>query len=113
MSDYYQVFSYDDTEIDQIVSTAAPDLVKVCFACNKPFLPNGRNAWRMKFCQRQHYIKCKICGNLLDIVPNKGIPNTCSKACNDLYYKCTLIHGVVKVCFRKKMKCQALLTLLI
>lgn len=85
MSDQYPAFSYEDTQIDKLVQSANPDTLRVCTACGKFFLPSGRNAWRMKFCQRKHYIKCQICGNTLDITPNVNIPSTCSKKCADIY----------------------------
>lgn len=85
MENTYSVYSYDDKNIDDVVKSTDIDLLKSCKACGKLFLPSGRNASRMKFCQRQHYIKCAICGNTLDITPNRLIPNTCSKKCGDVY----------------------------
>lgn len=85
MSEVYPTFSYDDDKIDDIILSADPNLLHICSACGKSFLPTGRNAWRMKFCQRQHYIKCKVCGNIADVTPNKFIPDTCSKPCGDVY----------------------------
>lgn len=85
MPDQYFAFSYDDSNVDEIVATAEPTLLKVCDACGKNFLPSGRNAWRMRYCQRQHYIKCKICGTPFDCSFEKRIPNTCSKRCGNIY----------------------------
>ena len=81
----HNAFSYDSPQIDELVSGAPSDKLRTCAACGKPFMPTGRNAWRMKFCQRQHYIKCQVCGNTLDITPNINIPNTCSKKCNNVF----------------------------
>lgn len=78
-------FSYDDAQIDNIILAAPKDSLKVCDACGKPFLPTGRNAWRMRYCQRKHYMKCKVCGNAFDCSFERGIPNTCSKKCGDIY----------------------------
>ena len=55
----YPAFSYDSESVDLVLADADKDALKVCDACGKSFLPSGRNAWRMRFCQRQHYIKCK------------------------------------------------------
>lgn len=81
----FPAFSYDSESVDLMLASADASALKVCDACGKRFLPSGRNAWRMRFCQRPHYIKCKVCGELLNIVPNKNIPNTCSKKCNDVF----------------------------
>jgi hypothetical protein len=81
----YPAFSYDDKDLDITLSNISEDQLKICDACGKPFLPSGRNAWRMRYCPRKHYIKCKICGSIADITPNKVIPNTCGKKCNGIF----------------------------
>lgn len=83
MSDTYPTFSYDDSQIDELLSVTSADKLKVCDACGKQFLPSGRNAWRMRYCQRQHYIKCAVCGNTKEISLTKGIASTCSRKCGD------------------------------
>ena len=85
MTGEYFAFSYEDQHIDDVISTAPADSLKICNACGKPFLPSGRNAWRMRYCQRRHYMKCKVCGSAFDCSFEKGIPNTCSKKCGDIY----------------------------
>lgn len=86
MTQTYPAFSYDDTQINITVASAPQEKLKVCDACGKTFLPQGRNAWRMRYCQRQHYIKCVVCGATKDITLTKGnIVGTCSKRCGDIY----------------------------
>lgn len=81
----YPAFSYDDKDLDTTLSNIPEDRLKICDACGKSFLPSGRNAWRMRYCPRKHYIKCKICGSTADITPNKVIPNTCGKKCSGIF----------------------------
>lgn len=85
MTMQYPAFSYDDIQLDKIIASAPDDKLKLCDACGKPFLPQGRNAWRMRYCQRKHYIKCAICGTVRDITLTKGsIASTCSRKCGDV-----------------------------
>ena len=86
MSDQYPAFSYDDPQIDEVVSSTPSDKLRVCTACGKQYLPTGRNASRMRYCQRNHYIKCRICGAVRDITLTKGnIVGTCSRKCGNIY----------------------------
>ena len=85
MADTYFAFSYDDSHIDEIVASASVDSLKICDACGKQFLPSGRNAWRMRYCQRKHFMKCKVCETIFDCSFEKGIPNTCSRKCGNIY----------------------------
>lgn len=86
MQDTYSAYSYDDSSIDDVISVVSRDKLKICDACGKLFLPSGRNAWRMRYCQRQHYIKCQICGAVRNISLAKGnIVGTCSKKCGDVF----------------------------
>lgn len=86
MQGTYSAYSYDDSSIDDVISAVARDKLKICDACGKLFLPSGRNAWRMRYCQRQHYIKCQICGAVRNISLAKGnIVGTCSKKCGDVF----------------------------
>ncbi len=85
MREQYPAFSYDNPEFEATLASVPVDQLKVCDACGKSFLPTGRNAWRMRYCQRKHYIKCKVCGSIADIAPNICIPNTCGKKCNGIF----------------------------
>ena len=81
----YLAFSYEDPQVESVVSSADADKLKTCDACGRLFLPSGRNASRMRYCQRQHYIKCSVCGAIRDISLAKGnIVSTCSRKCGDV-----------------------------
>ena len=86
MPKQYRAFSYENPQVESIISSTPSDKLKICDACGKPFLPSGRNASRMRYCQRQHYVKCVICGNTKDISLAKGnIPSTCNRKCGDIF----------------------------
>ena len=85
MDTQYLAFSYDDPKLNDVMSKAPCDDLRICDACGKQFLPTGRNASRMRYCQRQHYIKCAICGKVRDISLTKGyIVSTCSRKCGNI-----------------------------
>lgn len=86
MLDKYPALSYDDPSLEEIVSNISADKLRICVACGKQYLPTGRNASRMRYCQRKHYIKCQVCGTIRDITLTKGnIANTCSKKCGNIF----------------------------
>ena len=80
------LFSYDDIDFDNELSQQDPDSLKSCEACGKKFLPYGRNAKRMRFCNRQHYRSCPVCGKNYNIDLSVGINSikkSCSRSCNN------------------------------
>lgn len=76
-----EVLVDENPEFEEIINSEPASNLKVCAICNRPFMKS-----RAKYCPRQHYLKCLVCGNRVDILPshiNGTVPKTCSKACAD------------------------------
>jgi len=73
----------DNPEYDQMVGGQPLEKLKPCLLCGKPLIKNGKS----KYCGRQHYTKCVVCGTRIDIIDKyfRGgfVPKTCCKTCAD------------------------------
>ena len=75
------IYSDDDLIVDMSKPT------KECLACHKPFnIPQGRNGNRIKYCMRNHFSYCEICGNKFELsrdsLQNSSkVKTTCSRKC--------------------------------
>lgn len=77
-----KIFVDEDSQIEEIIAELPSDKLKFCLICGKPFEKS-----RAKYCSRQHYTECSICGAKIVITPkhiNGVVPKTCSKSCADL-----------------------------
>lgn len=77
-----KIFVDEDSEFEESISSMSPHNLKDCLICGRPFVRS-----RAKYCSRQHYTTCLVCGSRVDILPkhiNGVIPKTCSKSCADL-----------------------------
>ena len=82
-------------------------LHKICAYCGEPF---DTKSGTQKFCKRQHYGKCAICGKEYPITLGTEYKSTCSKACGSELRKrtCQSVYGgIAPACnadVRKKME---------
>lgn len=60
----------------------ASAITRVCEACGKNFIPEGRNKKNQKYCGRTHYSYCEYCGKeFIQPYINSSIKHTCSVKC--------------------------------
>lgn len=82
-------------------------LHKICAYCGEPF---DTKSGTQKFCKRQHYGKCAICGKEYPITLGTEYKSTCSRACGSELRKrtcLTVYGGIAPACnadVRKKME---------
>lgn len=75
------IFVDEVPEFEETVAKEPSSNLKVCLICGKPFIKS-----RAKYCNRQHYVSCLVCGNKIAITSshiNGVVPKTCSKTCAD------------------------------
>lgn len=81
------IYSYNNDEIESAILSADKSELKICQACNRPFLPYGkRNRGRLKYCNRVHYSVCPVCGKEFQVNLSGGldcVSRTCSRECGN------------------------------
>ena len=76
-----KIFTDENPQLEEAIAKESHDNLKACLICGRLFIRG-----RAKYCSRQHYINCLVCGSKVKILPshiNGSAPKTCSKACAD------------------------------